>query len=334
MAQHGLELLALETDDNRRDLFNETAAEIGMHPAAVEKDFWVCWALQRIFTNERLKSQLLFKGGTSLSKCYGLIDRFSEDIDLILDWTLLTDEDPYEVRSNTQQDKFNKAMEEKARAYVTDELLLHLNAVFDDYALEIKPDQQKSLLLKYPKLFGSDYIKPAIELEFSPMSAMVPKRDYEIAPYCASVAPGNIGKLDFQVSAIRAIKTFWDKVTILHCEAHRPAEKHQPPRYSRHYYDLYKMLQSQTKLEAVADRDLLIRTFQFKHKFYPQGFANYQQGIEGAVKLIPPRFRQEQLGADYEEMKEMIFGDYPGWDEIIQLLAGFEQELQDSYVKD
>lgn len=328
MALHGLEVLATEAEKSRRDLFSESAAQLKMHPAAVEKDFWVCWALRRIFADEFLRTKLLFKGGTSLSKCYGLIDRFSEDIDLILDWTCITDQDPYEARSNTQQDRFNKKMEAVAIDYVGRQLLSQLKRVFDGYELELKPDQPKSVLLYYPKIFASDYIKPAIELEFSPKSATVPKRDYSITPYCVELTPKRIGSLKVHVSSIQAIKTFWDKVTILHCEAHRPEKKPQPPRYSRHYYDLYKMLRSSTKQDALAEFGLLKTTFEFKYKFYPQGFANYQRGIAGHVALLPPDFRQRQLKADYAAMREMIFGEYPAWEDIMKQLAAFEEELQ------
>lgn len=334
MNLHGLEVLTREADESRRDLFSESAAQLKMQPAAVEKDFWVCWALRRIFADEFLRPKLLFKGGTSLSKCYGLIDRFSEDIDLILDWTCLTDEDPYESRSTTQQDRFNKQMEADAIDYIANELLPHLTNVFDGYELALKEGQPKSVLLYYPKIFASDYIKPAIELEFGPMSAMVPKRDYSITPYCVELSPKRLGNLEIEVSAIQAIKTFWDKVTILHCEAHRPEAKSQPPRYSRHYYDLYKMLRSSTKQDALAEFGLLKTTFEFKYKFYPQGFANYPSGIQGHVTLLPPEFRQTQLKADYAAMREMIFGEYPDWEHILAELTEFHAELREKLVKE
>lgn len=327
MTTSGNEKIAQLTEVERKELFQESAAQLGMMPAAIEKDFWVCWALQRIFSDQTLNRQLLFKGGTSLSKCYNLIERFSEDIDLILDWTLITDRDPYEQRSNTQQDKFNKSMERNAISYIGNELLDQLKQLFGDYELTIKPDAPKSLLLTYPLVFNSDYIKPQIELEFGPMSAMMPNDTYTIAPYCQNVAPENLGDLNLQVRSIKAIKTFWDKITILHCEAHRPEEKAQQARYSRHYYDVYRMLQSSVKPDALGNRDLLTKTFAFKHKFYPQSFANYQSAIDGDIKLMPPDFRQEALQKDYEAMREMIFGDYPSWNSIMKTIEAFEQEL-------
>jgi predicted nucleotidyltransferase component of viral defense system len=84
-----MDKIAIGPAADRRDLFRESASRLGMNPAIVEKGFWVCWILKRLFAAPALKDQMVFKGGTSLSKAYGLIERFSEDIDLILDWPLL-----------------------------------------------------------------------------------------------------------------------------------------------------------------------------------------------------------------------------------------------------
>jgi hypothetical protein len=84
-----MDKIAAGPASDRRDLFQESASQLGMNPAIVEKDFWVCWILKLLFVEPALKNQMVFKGGTRLSKVFGLIDRFSEDIDLVLDWRLL-----------------------------------------------------------------------------------------------------------------------------------------------------------------------------------------------------------------------------------------------------
>lgn len=324
---YGIEAIAVLTHDERTELFRESAAQQGMKPAAVEKDFWICWALNRIFTDEQLRNQLIFKGGTSLSKCYHLIERFSEDIDLILDWRLLTNEDPYRQRNNTQQDRFNKAMEQNAQNYVATTLLPHAVGLFQGLRVTIKPESPKSLLLHYPASFDAGYLKPSIELEFGAMSSMLPNDEFCVLPLCKNIAPASLGDLNVRVRSVKAVKTFWDKVTILHCEAHRPLDKQQPIRYSRHYYDLFSLLQTDIKTEALANRELLTSIFQFKHKFYPQGFARYPDAIQGQVNLVPPGARQIELARDYEKMREMIFGNYPSWDEIMTAIIEFEREL-------
>jgi len=128
-----LDRIATGPASDRRDLFTEAAGRLGMNPAIVEKDFWVCWILKRLFSEPELRGQMVFKGGTSLSKVYGLIDRFSEDIDLILDWRLLgyqADEvgsRESAVVSRTRQSRFNQEMNAKAAGYIRGTLLGQLN---------------------------------------------------------------------------------------------------------------------------------------------------------------------------------------------------------------
>lgn len=102
--------VAMLSDNDRRELFRNTADKMGLHDAIVEKDFWVCFTLDYLFHRSPWKDSITFKGGTSLSKAFHLISRFSEDIDLILDWRVLgyQKEEPWEKRSNTKQDAFNK----------------------------------------------------------------------------------------------------------------------------------------------------------------------------------------------------------------------------------
>ncbi len=101
------------SEQERSELFLETANTLGITAAAAEKDFWICWVMLHLFEGKPLNQYLRIKGGTSLSKCYGAIERFSEDIDLILDWTQLTQEDPTDTtRSKTQQNKLNGTINE------------------------------------------------------------------------------------------------------------------------------------------------------------------------------------------------------------------------------
>ncbi len=334
MSEHGIEEIAVLTDEERAEIFRETASVANITEAVIEKDFWVCWALYLIFSNEMLSRQVLFKGGTSLSKCYGLIERFSEDIDLILDWGLLTDEEPYLERSNTQQDRFNKNMEANAQAYVKDNMLPQIEELMGEFCqFRIDEDKPRSIIIIYPKSFNSPYIKPEIELEIGPMSAMTPNSSFKIAPYCKDVVEGVVGDTNFIINAIEAKKTFWDKITILHVEAHRPENKKQPARYSRHYYDIYQMLNSEIASEAIDDLELLKTVVEFKRKFYPQNWAKYDDAIAGNYKLIPDDFRIELLKKDYVQMEEMIFGAYPDFDDILKAVAEFEIKLRAAHGK-
>jgi hypothetical protein len=115
--------LAKGPDRRRQELFRETSRKMAVHEAIIEKDFWVCLILRIIFSSERWGDKVVFKGGTSLSKAFGAIERFSEDIDLILDWRLLgyTDEEPWAARSANQQDLFGRAANQKAAEFLSEE---------------------------------------------------------------------------------------------------------------------------------------------------------------------------------------------------------------------
>jgi len=120
----------------RAELFQEAGSRRGTGSAVTEKDFWVCWVLKRLFADPAIKEHIVFKGGTTLSKVFGIIERFSEDVDLVLDWRLLGFgeglENPYqEFGSNTKQDQFNQRFNEKAAQYIAGELLPRLCSIFE-----------------------------------------------------------------------------------------------------------------------------------------------------------------------------------------------------------
>jgi len=323
-----VEKIANSLTDYRLEVFKLAAGRKGLPESSIEKDFWVCWVLDRLFKDPELSKILLFKGGTTLSKCFGLIERFSEDIDLIVDWNEVTDEDPWQDRSNRQQDIFNKKMEADTHTYIRESMLQKIAAALSPLCkVQIHPQRPRSILVSYPRAVESEYLKPEIELEIGPMSSMTPNSRYEIEAYCAQEIPKAFEQPKVRVDAIAAKKTFWDKVTILHVEAHRPDGKQQPQRYSRHYYDLYQMINSTVRQEALDDLPLLDDVINFKWKFYPQGWANYQGAAEGEFKLLPSQQMRKFLQKDYAQMKEMIFGSYPDFEDILSVIEEFQKEL-------
>lgn len=129
------------------------------------------------------------------------------------------------------------------------------------------------------------------------------------------------------VQDIKAERTFWEKATILHHEAHRPADNPQPSRYSRHYYDLAMMAESEVKVAALADLQQLADVVAFKMKFYPRGWARYELAKPGTLKLIPGNEVLATLRRDYVNMRNMIFGAYPDFDHINHVLELLEDEI-------
>lgn len=314
--------------DQRVEIFSETAARKGINPAIIEKDFWVCWILWRLFASDHISKKVLFKGGTSLSKVYHLIERFSEDIDLILSWTEITTEDPLGERSGKKQKKFNEELSRKGYQYIHDTLLPEINeAIGDLCTIELSDDSPAVIDVRYPASFSEKYLRPQIRLEIGPRALWCPNAIHSIMPYAAEAFPDLFEIPQCQVNVVTAERTFWEKATILHHEAHRPKSSIQPQRYSRHYYDMARMSQSAVKDSALQQIDLLESVVYFKNRFFPRGWANYDLAVPGTFRLVPPDFRLPELQLDYDTMKIMIFGQIPDFAEIIEELSQLEQQI-------
>lgn len=326
-----MESVARLSTTERRELFAETAARKGMTPAIAEKDFWVCWTLGRLFAHPELSRFLMFKGGTSLSKVFNLIERFSEDIDLILDWRVVVGaDDPLAERSANKQEAMNKAIDAKAVDYIGGELLAMITQVVDPICrCELAADDLHALNVIYPAAFSDAYLRPEVRLEIGPLAAWMPYDHYRIKPYAAEAFPQLFKQVDCAVQAIRAERTFWEKATILHHEANRPESSPQPLRYSRHYYDLAMMAAAPVKVAALADLGLLADVVAFKQRFYRRPWAHYGLAKPGTFRLVPAGNVLAAVEKDYAQMRNMIFGRYPAFDEIMQTLRKLEVDINE-----
>jgi len=316
--------------EERADLIRLAAERRNdMPPAVVEKDFWVCWTLDKLFRSPGMARKILFKGGTSLSKVFGLIEQFSEDVDLILDWREVTEDDPSAARSVTKQDAFNKALLAEAHAYLRDAFLPEVRGLVEDVCEATIEDNPEIVKVKYPAAFKSDYLRPEIQLEVGPLASWVPNEKYEVRPYAADALPDVFERSTCTVRAIKAERTFWEKVTILHHEAHRPEGNAQPAGYSRHYYDVCRMAGTTVKGSAFSDLDLLEAVVAFKDKFYHRGWARYDLAKPGTMKLTPPDHVMAEVEKDYEQMRFMIFGERPDFADLITTIRELETEIND-----
>jgi hypothetical protein len=319
--------VALMNSRDRNELFTQTAARIGSTPAVVEKDFWVSWVLKKIFEDEVTAPLFIFKGGTSLSKVFKVIQRFSEDIDLILDWRKLGVEDPLQDRSNTQQARFNEAFLARAHAYVASDILHAMGRLTDGICRCDLGDKPGDIRVHYPASFPDRYLKPEVQLEIGPFSAWLPSESRVIRSYAAEQYPRVFMHPDCRVNVISARMTFWDKATILHHEAYRPEHSPQPKGYSRHYYDLSRLAESPIKDEALRDMALLASVVEYKQRFYPRGWARYDLAKAGSIRLLPQGHVLAAVQNDYRQMRNMFFGHVPELNAILQTLTRLEAEI-------
>jgi hypothetical protein len=213
-------------------------------------------------------------------------------------------------------------MNAKAAAYIKGPLLGQLTQLFASVSgvvAGIDEDDPHTVNVFYPAAFSAEYIRPAVRLEIGPLASWIPSSPHTIQPYAAQSFPGAFNDPGCSVIAIDAERTFWEKATILHQEAHRPGTI--PVRYSRHYYDLFKLAASPVKQAALSDLDLLKSVVEFKERFYYSSWAHYDLAKPGSFRLSPPPSQIAALERDYREMREMFYREPP---EFASILAGME----------
>jgi hypothetical protein len=326
---------------NEREFFFRTAAEALKIPfEIIEKDFWVVWILERLFSMDKLKSYLTFKGGTSLSKIYGIIDRFSEDIDLSIERELLGFSAPNNPENAPSKKKQRAVLDDLSKAcskYVQVELLNSLKEAIaeklgttDGWQLFLDqedPDAQ-TLLFEYPsKTSTSSYIRPLVKIEMGARSEHWPVSEHKIQSYAKEALKEKIHEPEIWVRVLNAERTFWEKATILHQYAHLPEDKKFPPRISRHFYDFFRLLNSEIKEKALLETALLERVALHKSIYFASSWANYGTARKETLKLSPPIRILKELERDYSLMKAMFFREIPDWKLILKTIEKFEKEF-------
>ena len=328
---------------DRGDLFRAAAAKRGLPEAILEKDFWVCWVLKRVFTLKTPPAGILFKGGTSLSKVYGAIDRFSEDVDLSFDRTELGFggiDDPMHAASKKKQAIAVEKLAEACKAAVREQLRPQLTSAFEaalentaTWTLEAAPDDadDATLLFRYPTagVTGLPYITPFVRLELGARSDHWPAKQGVIRPFAAEVFPEQFKASECTVKTLAAERTFWEKATIAHRWYHAAQDRRFPGRQARHYYDLYRLYKHPIGLSALADRSLLESVAKHKQVFFAQAWANYELARPGSLRLVPPESRLDELEKDYRLMGQMIFGNPPAFPELIDTLRELEHRINE-----
>lgn len=324
------------TSKERQQAFEEATArsETIKSPIIIEKDFWVCWTLNQIFSNADLSPHVIFKGGTSLSKCYNMIHRFSEDIDLTLCKKYIgIDEgnDPAKEITRKQRDKRLDELSLKVKDKIAGEIREILTTTFNinlslyfkdsDWRLEIDEHDDQSLIFHYPSCFPKktdEYVQSAVKLEFGARGDISPFEYKKVSSYCQQLIPElNDNVQEIIVSTLLAKRTYWEKVTLLHAEYHRSPENPFPRRLFRHYYDIVMLDQNNLTKEALQDIQLLEDVVRNKSIYFPTKRANYEEAKIGTLHLYPNEIFIDQLKQDHSKMVDMFFGDVPDFDEIM-----------------
>ena len=325
--------LIAATPRDRLDLFLTTANRLGAPVGNVEKDFWVCWTLNALYRERPAGGpRLLFKGGTSLSKAYGLIERFSEDIDITVFRDDLDQPASIEELESLSKKKRRAKLDtirDACRAYITGPLREFLDAQLADATagagrIEIDdadPDGQ-TLLVWYPEVEPRDeaYVQPAVRIEAGAKSALDPHRSVTIQPYIAKDTAG-FDLTTGGVTTIDATRTFWDKVVIAHglrrWHDRRGTLRQEGERVSRHYYDLHCLLRTDACESALADRYLGADCVHHARMFFDRPDYDLASAVPGSFAITPTGAMVRALENDYVHTTAMIFGAAPTFEEIL-----------------
>jgi len=330
--------------DQRLPCFQEVANRRGLTRLIVEKDFWVCFSLRLLFTTPAFENKFVFKGGTSLSKVFGIIKRFSEDIDLPIDpsWLGFGGEsrpDAAKSRSEFQKrwEKLNDAcatsVDKKIRPVLEQAIQDVLGSNQDGTSyLSFKLDEQTHspvLTFRYPtnEPERPGYVHPQVKLELGSLTDQQPIGDHTVTPWIAEEFPSLLASPTCQVVALEVERTFWEKITILHSEYHRPVDKPMRSRLSRDCYDVCCMAAHSSGQRAMKDLDLLARVVQHKRTYFQSAWANYDTAKRGFLRLFPADSRLTDLKADYQQMQEMFIEPPPPFEEILRQLRNIEDTL-------
>ena len=323
-------------DDQRRLYFEEAGARSNVSAVLLEKDFWVSWLLGVLFQSE-FAQWLVFKGGTSLSKVFGAIDRFSEDIDLSLSPEFLRV--PEAAATRSQASKWMKAaeaacceaVEQRIAPALESAVVLRLGRHRERWFEYLSDPVTHSpvLLFHYPSTqpVGFDYLKRSVKLEFGSLTDQEPTGRHPIRPLIADYIPESLADWWCDVIALELERSFWEKATILHVEYHRPTERPAPVRYSRHYADTAALARHDIAERALGDAALRDRVVSWKSLFFGSGWAKYDLAKPGGFRLVPPGSRLPGLRADYRAMQSMYLSEPPSFDDVLRVLTELEERI-------
>ena len=331
------------TSDDQAAIIREVAARRAVSAVMVEKDFWVSWTLAVLFAHKDFGGQLVFKGGTSLSKVFGVIERFSEDIDLSVSpgFVGISEEWVEDAKSRKKRAERFEELEAACIKTVKERFTPELERIAEESLgkptsgkpwMEFQVDDDTHspvVLFHYPSNEGTgfEYLRRSVKMEFGSLTDQKPAGMHEIRPWLAEEFPDFFPDFRCELVALELERSFWEKATILHAEYHRDKEKPIRDRFSRHYSDTAAMAKHEQIAPALANTELAERVADWKDRFFPSGWAHYETAKPGTLRLAPPEFRIAELERDYREMQPMFLKEPPPFATIVNELSDLEKRI-------
>lgn len=322
--------------DEKIAAFQNVAGTKHIPPQAVEKDMWVTTILQAVFTLP-YADKLVFKGGTSLSKVFGKIQRFSEDIDLAIDRSQFGLEGDL---TKKQLKKLRKA----SSTFVRDTFLKDLQAAFTEYGLnelkaEAEPDgegdatypEPRKIFIEYPSEFPDklEYVRPRVMLEIGARSLIEPTISAEVKSIVSDcITDLETAVVNPHIATAVIEKTFLEKAFLLH-ELFSTNAGYQANRKSRHLYDLERMMDEPFASKAITNDELWETISHHRQIFTSMRDVDYTPDIRKRIVLVPPTAFMDEWRRDYEAMRGvMIFGESLPFDKLIEQITILQERFR------
>jgi nucleotidyltransferase AbiEii toxin of type IV toxin-antitoxin system len=322
------------SDADRHNLFLGAAARLGTAVQSIEKDFWVCWTLDALFNGMPPGGpRLLFRGGTSLSKAFELIPRFSEDIDITVfrdDLGQPADAAELDALSGKKRRARLEAIRAACQTYVAGPLMHQLAELAAGvvpgarFRIELDPDDNdgQTLLFWYPTAIAEPdaYIRSAVKVEAGAKSALEPHVAATVRPFVSLDVPG-AELFVSNVTTVSPERTFWDKIIILHGLRQwfdrRRVLRHGGQRVSRHYYDVHQLMRAASAPQWLADHRLAVDCARHARVFFGSTDLGLESAAPGTFTLMPTADMRGALAKDYEAMVAMVLGAAPSFDDVL-----------------
>lgn len=323
--------------EEQLNLLRVAEDKLGLSPTIIEKDLWLCWLLKELFA---LPLKMAFKGGTSLSKVFGLINRFSEDVDISIDYRNFVNELNLKQASRSQIKKINENLKVQMEILAHTKIVPHLKKqtllAFPNYQIDITlTEDGEKLRYFYPTLLknNSGYLRDHVLIEFGIRNSSEPCDRHIISPFL-SVIDQSIIFPQPSIETLSPIRTFWEKATLIHVECNRKRLIQSPERLSRHWYDLFMLSKSWVGEEAFIQRNILQNVIQHKTALFNASYAHYDRCLNGNFRLIPDEPEQKHLEKDYRQMRKagMFLKTPPEFDQMIQSLHQLELRCNDKEI--
>jgi hypothetical protein len=325
---------------DRQDLFTEAAARTGLPTFHLEKDFWVCWTLGVLFQNPNTREHLTFRGGTSLSKAWQIIERFSEDIDLSISRQWFEDEkDPAEPGIQAKELKNRlQTLRRNCRAAIETKLQPALQKAAESLPetmqILVEPLKQARdpfcIYLTYPHTglaSPEDYNRPVVKVELSGRAEGWPMEPRSFAPYVAELFPKLAEGAEITVPTVSPARTFWEKASLVHEHLNRPSDSPLPAFQARHLYDLHRLWQCSEVTQFPGLTDLFESVRNHRATFFGYNWMNYDGLRPSALKIVPKNEKTAQWRNDYARMQAMFFNEPPAFDDLLIHLSEIEKSL-------